>query len=66
MLQDGDGLDLTQEPFGPDHCGEVGPEDLDGDSAAVFEVLGQVNRRHPALTQLPLQPVPAAEGLTQR
>jgi hypothetical protein len=55
------GLDLRQEPLGADHRGQLGAEHLDGDLAIVLEVLGEVDGCHPALTELPLDPVAVTE-----
>ena len=57
MLQVGDRLDLAQEPLGADDGGELGPQHLDGDLAAVLEVVGEVDRRHAALAELALDAV---------
>jgi len=57
MLQRRDGLDLAEEPFGPDHRGQLRPEHLDRHPAVVLEVLGEVHRGHAARAQLPLDGV---------
>jgi len=62
VLQIGGGLDLGQEPFGTDHGGQLGPEDLDRHLAVVLEVLGEVHRGHAALAQLPLDAVAVCQG----
>ena len=73
MLEVGGGLDLDQEPLGPDHGGELGPQDLEGDLAIVLEVLGEIDGGHAAGTQLALDAVAigqcsgeAVEGRVQR
>jgi hypothetical protein len=57
VLQGGDGLDLTEEPLGADHGGQLGLQDLDGDVAVMLEVFGQIDRGHPTLPELPLDAV---------
>jgi len=66
VLKGGDGPDLAQEALGADDGGELGAEDLDGDLAAVLQVLGQVDRGHAALAELALDAVAAAEGGGER
>ena len=61
MLECRDRPDLAHEPLGADHGGELGAEHLDGDPPAVLQVLGQVDRRHPALPQLALDLVPIGQ-----
>jgi len=62
MGQAGDGLDLAEEPVGPEGHSELRPEHLDGDRAAVLQVLGEEDDRHPALAQLPFDRVALGEG----
>jgi hypothetical protein len=50
-------LDLAQEAVGPDSCRQIGVQDLEGDLAMVFEVLGQIDPGHPAHADLPLDRV---------
>ena len=38
MLQPGGDLDLAKEPLGAEHVCQLGPEDLDGHLAVMFEV----------------------------
>ncbi len=54
-------LDLPQEPLGAERCGQLGMQDLDGDSAAVLGILGEVHRRHTAPAELALDAVAAGE-----
>jgi hypothetical protein len=61
MPEIGDGLDLVQEPLGADQGRELRPQHLDGDLAVVLEIVGQVDRGHPARTQLALDPVAVTE-----
>ena len=65
MLQRRNGLDLAKEPLGTDHRGQLGAQDLDRDFAIVLEVLGQVDRGHAALAQLPFDAVAVGEGALQ-
>ena len=62
VLEVGGDLDLAQEPVGPDRSGQLRPEDLDGDLAAVPEVLGEEHRGHAAFAEQPLDVVAVAEG----
>jgi hypothetical protein len=52
VLEVGGDLDLPQEALAAEHGGQLRVEDLDGDLAAVPDVLGEVDGRHAALTQL--------------
>jgi hypothetical protein len=61
VLQVRRGLDLGQEPLGADHRGQLGTEHLDGDLAIVLQVLGEIDGRHAALTELPLDAVAVGE-----
>ena len=54
MRQAGRDLDLADEPVVPERRGELGPENLEGDLALVLDVLRQVDGRHAALTEFPL------------
>ena len=62
MGEPGRDLDLAQEPSGAERRGELGAQDLQGDGAAVFQVLGEVDRRHPTATELVLDRVAPGEG----
>ena len=62
VLQVGGGLDLAQEPFGADHGGEFGAEDLYRDVAVVFEITREIDRGHAALPELALDGVAVCEG----
>ena len=57
VLEVGRGLDLGQEALGADHGGQLGPQHLDRDLAVVPQILGQVDRGHPAGPDLVLEPV---------
>ena len=62
MLELRGGGDLLHEAVGAQDGGQLGLEDLDGHLAVVLEVLGQVDRGHPALAQLPLDAVAVRQG----
>ena len=50
-------LDLAHEPVGTERRGELGLEHLDGHFPFVLEIFREVDRRHPARTQLPLDAI---------
>src|SRR3990172_1023114 len=54
--------DLAQEPVGAEGGRELWLEDLEGDSALVLEVLSEINGRHPARPEFPLDRVAIGEG----
>ena len=58
-------LDLGEEPLTPDDGRQLGLQDLQRDLALVLQILGEVDRRHPALAQLPLHAIPAFESVVQ-
>ena len=58
-------LDLPQEPLGPYRSRHRGPQDLDGHSAPVLAVLGEIHGRHPAPSHLPLDPVAVGQSRNQ-
>ncbi len=51
MLQVGRDFDLFKEPLGSEDRGQLGPQYLDRDLAMVFQVLGEIHRRHAAGTR---------------
>jgi hypothetical protein len=61
VLEVGRQLDLGQEALGADHGRELGAEELESDLAVVSEILGQVDRRHPAGADLAFDPVAVGE-----
>ena len=65
MLQVGGGFDFREETLGTDDCGWLRLEDLERHVTVVLQVLGEVHRRHPALTDLTLDAVAAFEGCVQ-
>ena len=62
VLETGGDLDLAQEPVGAERDCKLGAQDLQGDGAAVSQVLGEVDRRHPTATELVLDRVAPGEG----
>ena len=61
------GLDLREEPLGADRSGQLRPQHLHRDLAVVLQVLGEVDRRHPAPAHLPLDAIAVGEhGLNPR
>ena len=58
-------LDLAQEALAADGVGELGLEQLDRDLAAVAQIVGEVDGRHPAAADLALDPVAAGERRTE-
>ncbi len=59
MLEVGRRLDLGQEPLGTDYRCEFGLEDLERDFPLVLQVVREIDRRHPALTEFGLDAVAA-------
>ena len=59
VIQLGDDLDLAEKPVGSDGGCQLGPEDLHRDLAVVLHVVGQIDRRHAAAPELPLDSVAA-------
>ena len=55
-------IDFLDEPFGAEDRSEHGPQHFDRDLAAVFQVLGEVDRCHAARAKFPLDGVPVGEG----
>jgi hypothetical protein len=55
-------LDLGQKPNCSHDCRQLGVQDLQRDLALVLQVIGQVDRGHPACTELALDAVPTFEG----
>ena len=65
VLEVGRDLDLGQKALGAHHRGQLWLEDLEGDLALVLQVVGQIDRGHPALAELALNVVAALEGRVQ-
>src|SRR5437667_11016450 len=57
--------DLSKEPLGAQHCGELRAQHLERDGAIVFEVAREVHRGHPTAAELALDRVTAGEGCAQ-
>ena len=55
MAEPGGDLDLAQEALGAERGRQLGVEDLERDLAVVPEVLGEVDRGHPAAAELALE-----------
>ena len=66
VLQPGGDFDLPEEPLGAEQVCQLGPEDLQGDEAVVFEVAGEIDRGHAAAAELALDRVAIAKGVRQR
>ena len=49
MLEVGRGLDLREEPFGSNDCGQLRLQHLERDVPVVLQVLGEIHRSHAAL-----------------
>jgi hypothetical protein len=62
MLEVRRDVDLVEEPLGPDRGAQLRSQHLHGDGAVVGEIFGEVDRRHPAPTELALDAVPAGES----
>ncbi len=62
MIQPGCDGNLAEEAVSPQRGYEFGPEDLDRHMAAMFEVLGEVDRGHATGPQFPLDGVAVGEG----
>jgi hypothetical protein len=65
MLESGGEVDFAPKAIGAQDGGQLGAEDLQGNRAVVFEVLGEVDRGHPAAPELALDRVAIAEGISQ-
>ena len=59
MSQVGGGLNLCQEPFSSYYSSRLGLEHLERDLPLVLEVIREVHRSHPALTEFTLDAVAA-------
>jgi predicted esterase len=62
MGKPGRDADLTEKPLGLVRLGAAGEQDLDGDLAAVLEILRQVDCSHPSATDFFFDPVPIRYG----
>ncbi|HEV8600574.1 MAG TPA: hypothetical protein VGQ69_14535 [Gemmatimonadales bacterium] len=62
VLQVGGDFDFLEEPLGADDRGQLGAQNLESDLAAVLEVEGEVDGRHAALAELPLEAIATTKG----
>ena len=62
MGEAGKKLDLTPEPLGSQHVGEVGVKSLESNGPVVLEISGQEDRSHTAAPELALNGVGAREA----
>ena len=65
MIEPGGQVDLPEEALGTQGSGELRVEQLQSDPPVMLEVLGEVDRGHPAPTELTLEQVPPTEGLNK-
>ena len=65
MGETGGDLDLAEKPLGPEGGGQLGTEHLHRDGAAVFQVLGRIDRRRAPAAELPLDCVTVGKGGAQ-
>ena len=61
MSEPGRDFYFPQEPLAADHRGQLGTQDLQRDPAVVLDVLGEIDRSHPARAELTLDPVAVGE-----
>jgi hypothetical protein len=57
-------FDFADKPIRAERCGELGAQDLDRDLTRMLEVAGEVDSRHSALAEFPLDGVTIGEGGT--
>jgi len=65
VLQVGGGLDLGQEPIGPDDGRQLRPQDFERYLAVVLDILGQVHRGHATGAEFALDGIALGEGAGQ-
>jgi hypothetical protein len=65
MAKPGSHLDLSQEPLIPEPGRQVGVENLQGDATMKLEILCQVDRGHAAATELALEGIAVAQGISE-
>ena len=63
VIQPGDRLDLPEKPVHPHGLGQLRIQDFYSDLPTVFEILGQVDRGHPARSDLSFDRVSGGECL---
>ena len=62
MVELGRNLDFPEESFGSQCGGELRPKHLDGQSAMMLQVMGQIDCGHAATPELALERVLIAQG----
>ena len=65
VLEVGRRLDLGKETLGSDDRSQLRLQHFQGDLPLVFQVIREIHRRHPALTEFGLDAVGAFEGCVQ-
>ncbi len=65
MLQAGSQHDLALKPLGAEHRRDLRMEQLERYRAVVLEIVGEIDRGHPAAAQLPVEAIVVGEGGTQ-
>jgi hypothetical protein len=65
VLQVGSEPDLAEKALASNPGGELGPEQLDRDGAVMLQVAGEIDGRHAAAAELPLDAVAVGEGRLQ-
>ena len=61
MLEVGRHPDLAEKPVGTEHGAELGIQELERDTAVMFDVAGEEHRRHSAPADLALELVSSGE-----
>ena len=62
MVEAGGDGDLAEEPLGTERRGKLRAQHLDGDGPVVPLIMREIDRRHPAATELPIDAVPTSQG----
>ncbi len=65
MLQPAGGVDLPEEPLGPEARRQLGVKHLERHRPVVAEVLGQPDRGHPAPPQLAYELIAVTKGIPE-
>ena len=65
MLQAGGQLDLAKEPLATERLRQIGTQHFDCDFAIVLVVVGEVDRGHPARSELALESIVIGERIGQ-
>ena len=73
VLQPGGQLDLAQEALAPQRHGDFGAQRLERDEALMPDIAGEVDHRHPAAAELPIndvvpgqRPIQSSKGISHR